>query len=145
MSSFLKIGQALSGKMGVATVYCGVLHSIATGCCLQACVLCMLHALLLYGCGCCGIELGSACAGHCPPTSLLAARPDLLPKPYLDALSELQDRLPSFPSSIAFEVGLQGENPLCMWCGRCCLQCVTPARESFEAGLQGNPFEVRLC
>jgi len=35
---------------------------------------------------------------------LPAARPDLLPKPYLDALSELQDRLPSFPSSIAFEV-----------------------------------------
>ncbi|PRW44567.1 putative aarF domain-containing kinase chloroplastic [Chlorella sorokiniana] len=34
----------------------------------------------------------------------LSARPDLLPKPYLDALSELQDRLPSFPSSIAFEV-----------------------------------------
>ncbi len=31
-----------------------------------------------------------------------AARPDLLPKPYLDALSELQDRLPSFPSSIAY-------------------------------------------
>lgn len=42
--------------------------------------------------------LGRAC--HSPP----AARPDLLPKPYLDALSELQDRLPSFPSSIAFEV-----------------------------------------
>ncbi|PSC69892.1 putative aarF domain-containing kinase chloroplastic [Micractinium conductrix] len=34
----------------------------------------------------------------------LSARPDLLPKAYLDSLSELQDRLPSFPSSIAFEV-----------------------------------------
>lgn len=34
----------------------------------------------------------------------LSARPDLLPKAYLEALSELQDRLPSFPSSIAFEV-----------------------------------------
>ncbi|KAL4858875.1 Protein ACTIVITY OF BC1 COMPLEX KINASE 3 [Chlorella vulgaris] len=34
----------------------------------------------------------------------LSARPDLLPKPYLDALSELQDRLPSFPSSIAYEL-----------------------------------------
>lgn len=32
----------------------------------------------------------------------LSARPDLLPKPYLDALSELQDRLPSFPSTIAY-------------------------------------------
>lgn len=34
----------------------------------------------------------------------LSARPDLLPKPYLDALAELQDRLPSFPSSIAYTV-----------------------------------------
>ncbi|GAB4814519.1 hypothetical protein N2152v2_001565 [Parachlorella kessleri] len=40
----------------------------------------------------------------------LSARPDLLPKPYLDALSELQDRLPSFPSSIAYtgKAGCQG-------------------------------------
>lgn len=52
-----------------------------------------------------------------PPQSLLAARPDLLPKPYLDALSELQDRLPSFPSSIAFEVGLQGNNAVHVVCG----------------------------
>ena len=45
----------------------------------------------------------------------LAARPDLLPKPYLDALSELQDRLPSFPSSIAFEVGAgQGSVRVCI-------------------------------
>lgn len=34
----------------------------------------------------------------------LSARPDLLPKPYLDALSELQDRLPSFPTPIAMTV-----------------------------------------
>ena len=27
-----------------------------------------------------------------------------MPKPYLEALSELQDRLPSFPSSIAFQL-----------------------------------------
>lgn len=31
----------------------------------------------------------------------LSARPDLLPKPYLDALSRLQDRLPPFPSPMA--------------------------------------------
>lgn len=34
----------------------------------------------------------------------LSARPDLLPKPYLDALAELQDRLPSFPTAIAMTV-----------------------------------------
>ena len=34
----------------------------------------------------------------------LSARPDLLPRAYLEALSELQDRLPSFPSSIAMAV-----------------------------------------
>jgi predicted unusual protein kinase regulating ubiquinone biosynthesis (AarF/ABC1/UbiB family) len=31
----------------------------------------------------------------------LSARPDLLPKTYLDTLSDLQDRLPSFPNEIA--------------------------------------------
>lgn len=31
----------------------------------------------------------------------LSARPDLLPKPYLEALSQLQDRLPSFPTPVA--------------------------------------------
>ncbi|KAK9835785.1 hypothetical protein WJX74_007919 [Apatococcus lobatus] len=31
----------------------------------------------------------------------LSARPDLLPAPYLEALSELQDRLPSFPTTTA--------------------------------------------
>lgn len=31
----------------------------------------------------------------------LSARPDLLPKPYLDALAQLQDRLPSFPTPVA--------------------------------------------
>lgn len=31
----------------------------------------------------------------------LSARPDLLPKPYLNALSQLQDRLPSFPTPVA--------------------------------------------
>ncbi|EFJ48862.1 hypothetical protein VOLCADRAFT_117484, partial [Volvox carteri f. nagariensis] len=34
----------------------------------------------------------------------LSARPDLLPRTYLEALSELQDRLPSFPNEIAFAV-----------------------------------------
>ena len=34
----------------------------------------------------------------------LSARPDLLPRTYLEALSELQDRLPSFPTEIAFAV-----------------------------------------
>jgi len=34
----------------------------------------------------------------------LSARPDLLPKPYLDALADLQDRLPSFPTDIARRV-----------------------------------------
>ncbi|KAG2440282.1 hypothetical protein HXX76_004393 [Chlamydomonas incerta] len=34
----------------------------------------------------------------------LSARPDLLPRVYLEALSELQDRLPSFPTEIAFAV-----------------------------------------
>ncbi|GIL77467.1 hypothetical protein Vretimale_2971 [Volvox reticuliferus] len=34
----------------------------------------------------------------------LSARPDLLPRSYLEALSELQDRLPSFPNEIAFAV-----------------------------------------
>lgn len=34
----------------------------------------------------------------------LSSRPDLLPKPYLDALAELQDRLPSFPTPIAMTV-----------------------------------------
>jgi aarF domain-containing kinase len=32
----------------------------------------------------------------------LSSRPDLLPKSYLDALSGLQDRLPGFPTSIAY-------------------------------------------
>lgn len=32
----------------------------------------------------------------------LSARPDLLPKPYLEALGELQDRLPGFPNDIAY-------------------------------------------
>jgi predicted unusual protein kinase regulating ubiquinone biosynthesis (AarF/ABC1/UbiB family) len=39
-----------------------------------------------------------------PPLPLApssAARPDLLPKPYLEALSQLQDRLPSFPTPVA--------------------------------------------
>jgi hypothetical protein len=48
-----------------------------------------------------------ACPPTCPsafPPPHSAARPDLLPKPYLDALSDLQDRLPSFPSSIAFQL-----------------------------------------
>uniref|UniRef100_A0A7S3QQ29 Protein kinase domain-containing protein n=1 Tax=Dunaliella tertiolecta TaxID=3047 RepID=A0A7S3QQ29_DUNTE len=31
----------------------------------------------------------------------LSSRPDLLPKPYLDTLADLQDRLPSFPTEIA--------------------------------------------
>lgn len=47
------------------------------------------------------------------PAPACAARPDLLPKPYLDALSELQDRLPSFPSSIAFEVGWRALGAAC--------------------------------
>lgn len=34
----------------------------------------------------------------------LSARPDLLPQVYLEALSELQDRLPSFPNEIAWAV-----------------------------------------
>lgn len=34
----------------------------------------------------------------------LSSRPDLLPKPYLDALSQLQDRLPSFPTPVAYAV-----------------------------------------
>ncbi|KAG2496456.1 hypothetical protein HYH03_005679 [Edaphochlamys debaryana] len=34
----------------------------------------------------------------------LSSRPDLLPRTYLEALSELQDRLPSFPNEIAFTV-----------------------------------------
>jgi hypothetical protein len=34
----------------------------------------------------------------------LSARPDLLPQVYLDSLSELQDRLPSFPNEIAWAV-----------------------------------------
>lgn len=34
----------------------------------------------------------------------LSARPDLLPKEYLDALARLQDRLPSFPTSVAHAV-----------------------------------------
>jgi len=34
----------------------------------------------------------------------LSSRPDLLPKVYLDALSELQDRLDSFPTAAAFQV-----------------------------------------
>eukprot|EP01024_Parvocaulis_polyphysoides_P059333 TRINITY_DN6411_c1_g2_i1.p1 TRINITY_DN6411_c1_g2~~TRINITY_DN6411_c1_g2_i1.p1 ORF type:complete len:772 (-),score=111.76 TRINITY_DN6411_c1_g2_i1:714-3029(-) len=34
----------------------------------------------------------------------LSARPDLLPQIYLDALSGLQDRLPSFPSDIAYDL-----------------------------------------
>lgn len=35
----------------------------------------------------------------------LSARPDLLPRTYLESLSELQDRLPSFPNEIAYAVG----------------------------------------
>jgi len=43
----------------------------------------------------------------------LSARPDLLPKPYLDALSELQDSLDPFPTPLALamleeELGLNG-------------------------------------
>ena len=34
----------------------------------------------------------------------LSARPDLLPRDYLEILSGLQDRLPSFPSDIAMAV-----------------------------------------
>eukprot|EP00878_Enallax_costatus_P031030 GHUV01033859.1.p1 GENE.GHUV01033859.1~~GHUV01033859.1.p1 ORF type:complete len:615 (+),score=219.69 GHUV01033859.1:1031-2875(+) len=34
----------------------------------------------------------------------LSARPDLLPQVYLESLSELQDRLPSFPNEIAWAV-----------------------------------------
>ncbi|GFR42152.1 hypothetical protein Agub_g3004 [Astrephomene gubernaculifera] len=34
----------------------------------------------------------------------LSSRPDLLPRPYLEALSELQDRLPAFPHEIAMAV-----------------------------------------
>lgn len=34
----------------------------------------------------------------------LSSRPDLLPKPYLEALSKLQDRLPSFPTPVAHAV-----------------------------------------
>lgn len=34
----------------------------------------------------------------------LSARPDLLPKVYLESLSELQDRLPSFPQKIALSM-----------------------------------------
>ena len=32
----------------------------------------------------------------------LSARPDLLPKVYLDTLSGLQDRLPPFPTDVAY-------------------------------------------
>ena len=43
----------------------------------------------------------------------LSARPDLLPKPYLDALAELQDSLDPFPTPLALamleeELGLGG-------------------------------------
>ena len=31
----------------------------------------------------------------------LSARPDLLPKPYLEALAQLQDQLPPFPTPVA--------------------------------------------
>lgn len=41
----------------------------------------------------------------------LSARPDLLPRTYLEALSELQDRLPSFPTEIAMAVGMGS----CWW------------------------------
>ncbi len=34
----------------------------------------------------------------------LSSRPDLLPKPYLEALAVLQDRLPSYPTDTAFDV-----------------------------------------
>ncbi|KAK9815500.1 hypothetical protein WJX72_004714 [[Myrmecia] bisecta] len=34
----------------------------------------------------------------------LSSRPDLLPQPYLEALADLQDRLPSFPTAIAMTV-----------------------------------------
>lgn len=74
----------------------------------------------------------ASCADPTPPLALLpapapgapAARPDLLPKPYLDALSELQDRLPSFPSEIAFEV--RGGRCCCeAWlCGGACGTCL---------------------
>jgi predicted unusual protein kinase regulating ubiquinone biosynthesis (AarF/ABC1/UbiB family) len=36
----------------------------------------------------------------------LSARPDLLPREYLEILSGLQDRLPSFPNEIALAGGL---------------------------------------
>lgn len=49
---------------------------------------------LLSGLGPSFVKIGQA----------LSARPDLLPQPYLEALSELQDRLPSFPNEIAFAV-----------------------------------------
>lgn len=34
----------------------------------------------------------------------LSSRPDLLPRSYLDALSDLQDNLPSFPRDIAISL-----------------------------------------
>jgi hypothetical protein len=49
---------------------------------------------LLSGLGPSFVKIGQA----------LSARPDLLPQPYLEALSTLQDRLPSFPNEIAFAV-----------------------------------------
>lgn len=38
---------------------------------------------------------------HLGCAQALSARPDLLPKPYLDALADLQDRLQPFPTEIA--------------------------------------------
>ncbi|KAI8476423.1 MAG: ABC1 family-domain-containing protein [Monoraphidium minutum] len=49
---------------------------------------------LLSGLGPSFVKIGQA----------LSARPDLLPQVYLDTLSDLQDRLPSFPNEIAFSV-----------------------------------------
>ena len=49
---------------------------------------------LLSGLGPSFVKIGQA----------LSARPDLLPQPYLESLSQLQDRLPSFPNEIAFAV-----------------------------------------
>eukprot|EP00775_Hariotina_reticulata_P010322 gene10322-10479_t len=49
---------------------------------------------LLSGLGPSFVKIGQA----------LSARPDLLPQVYLETLSELQDRLPSFPNEIAWAV-----------------------------------------
>lgn len=53
----------------------------------------MLKCLALCCCACSPsfVKIGQA----------LSARPDLLPKQYLDILSDLQDKLPTFPTEIA--------------------------------------------